>query len=134
MPSQTVGLCGPFATAGKRPSRLTVGRFRVLCAQPGSAVSVGRVRRGEICHSGASTNGPAMHNDRDPSEKFSTPIREPKPGMFHRPVHGFGAKRAPAAAELRLSGPMTGEQKLGEGLRELPLVGKADVARTTGET
>ena len=32
-------------------------------------------------------------------------------------------KRAPEAAELRLSGPMSGEQKLGEGLRELPLVG-----------
>src|SRR6266480_2521041 len=42
--------------------------------------------------------------------------------------------RSTAAAELRLSGPMTGEQKLGEGLRELPLVGKADVARTKGET
>ena len=82
----------------------------------------------------ATTNGAAMHNDRDPSERFPTPIREPKLGTFHRPVHGFGAKRAPAAAELRLSGPMTGEQKLGEGLRELPLVGKADVARTKGET
>jgi hypothetical protein len=30
-------------------------------------------------------------------------------------------KRVGEAAELRLSGPMTGEQKLGEGLRELPL-------------
>jgi hypothetical protein len=29
---------------------------------------------------------------------------------------------------------MTGEQKLGEGLRELPLGGKANVAPTEGET
>jgi hypothetical protein len=75
-----------------------------------------------------------MHNDRDPFEKFPTPIREPKPGTFHRPAHGLGSKRGPMAAELRLSGPMTGEQKLGEGLPELPLVGKADVAPTKGET
>jgi hypothetical protein len=74
-----------------------------------------------------------MHNDRDPAEKFPTPIREPKPGTFRRPAHGFGTKRAPAAAELRLSGPMTGEQKLGEGLRELPLGEKAEVAPTKGE-
>jgi hypothetical protein len=75
-----------------------------------------------------------MHNDRDPAGKFPTPIREPKLGTFHRPVHGFGTQRAPEAAELRLSGPMTGEQKLGEGLRELPLVGKAGVAPRKGET
>jgi hypothetical protein len=75
-----------------------------------------------------------MDNDRDPAAKFPTPIREPKLGTFHRPAHGFGSKRAPAAAELRLSGPMTGEQKLGEGLRELPLVGKADVGPTNYET
>jgi hypothetical protein len=59
----------------------------------------------------------AMH-DRDP---FRAPRREPKPGTFHRPAHGFGTKPAPKAAELRLSGPMVGEQKLGEGARELPL-------------
>jgi hypothetical protein len=75
-----------------------------------------------------------MHNDRDPAEKFPTPIREPKPGTFHRPAHGFGSIRAPTAAELRLSGPMTGEQKLGEGLRELPLVGKGDFVPTKDET
>ena len=75
-----------------------------------------------------------MHNDRDPAEKFPTPIREPKPGTFHQPAHGLGSKRAPAAAELRLSGPMTGEQKLGEGLRDLPLGGTPDVASTKGET
>ena len=49
----------------------------------------------------------------------------PPPGAkaryFHRPAHGFGTKSAPEAAELRLSGPMVGEQKLGEGARELPL-------------
>jgi hypothetical protein len=61
-----------------------------------------------------------MHDDRDP---FRAPAREPKPGTFHRPAHGFRNKRVPEAAELRLSGPMSGEQKLGEGLRELPLVG-----------
>jgi hypothetical protein len=75
-----------------------------------------------------------MHNDRDSAEKFPTPIREPKLGTFHRPAHGFGTQRALEAAELRLSGPMTSEQKLGEGLRELPLVGKTDVAPTKGET
>jgi hypothetical protein len=63
-----------------------------------------------------------MNNDRDPAAKFPTPTREPKPGTFQRPAHGFRTKRAPEAAELKLSGPMTGEQKLGEGLRELPLV------------
>ena len=61
-----------------------------------------------------------MHDDRDP---FRAPAREPKPGTFHRPAHGFGTKRGPEAAELRLSGPMSGEQKLGDGLWELPLVG-----------
>ena len=58
-----------------------------------------------------------MH-DRDP---FRAPRREPKPGTFHRPAHGFRTKPVPETAELRLSGPMTGEQKLGEGARELPL-------------
>ena len=69
-----------------------------------------------------------MNNDRDPAAKFPTPTREPKPGTFQRPAHGFRTKRAPEAAELKLSGPMTGEQKLGEGLRELPLVGNAGAA------
>ena len=68
-----------------------------------------------------------MHGDRDP---FRAPRREPKPGTFHRPAHGFGMKRAPDSAELRLGGPMTGEQKLGEGLSELPLVGNTGTART----
>ena len=49
-----------------------------------------------------------MH-DRDP---FRAPRREPKPGTFHRPAHGFGTKPAPEAADLRLSGPKVGEQKL----------------------
>jgi hypothetical protein len=71
-----------------------------------------------------------MRNDRDSAAKFPTPIREPKPGTFHRPAHGVGMKLVPQNATLRLSGPLTGEQKLGEGLRELPLVGNADVART----
>jgi hypothetical protein len=31
--------------------------------------------------------------------------REPKPGTFHRPAHGFGIKRVPEAAKLRLNGP-----------------------------
>ena len=35
-----------------------------------------------------------MH-DRDP---FRAPRREPKPGTFHRPAHGFGTKPAPEAA------------------------------------
>ena len=59
----------------------------------------------------------AMH-DRDP---FRAPRREPQPGTFHRPAHAFGTKSAPEAAELRLSGPMVGEQKLGAGARALPL-------------
>jgi hypothetical protein len=49
-----------------------------------------------------------MH-DRDP---FRAPRREPKPGTFHRPAHGFGTKPAPEAADLRLSDPKVGEQKL----------------------
>jgi hypothetical protein len=46
-----------------------------------------------------------MNNDRDPAAKFPTPTREPKPGTFQRPAHGFRTKRAPEAAELKLSGP-----------------------------
>jgi hypothetical protein len=42
---------------------------------------------------------------------------------------GLGPKPAPGAAELRLSGPMVGEQKLGEGARELPL-GAARMKKT----
>ena len=71
-----------------------------------------------------------MHDDHNP---FRAPAREPKPGTFHRPAHGVGIKLGPEVAELRLNGPMTGEQKLGEGLRDLPLVGKADAARTKDE-
>jgi hypothetical protein len=67
-----------------------------------------------------------MHDDN----RFRAPAREPKAGTFHQPAHGFGLRRAPEAAELRLSGPMTGEQKLGEGLLDLPLVGNAGAART----
>jgi hypothetical protein len=63
-----------------------------------------------------------MHDDLNP---FRAPAREPKAGTFHRPAHGFGMKRVAEAAELTLSGPTTCEQKLGEGLRELPLVGNA---------
>jgi hypothetical protein len=43
------------------------------------------------------------------------------PGTFHRPAHGVGTKRVAERAEMRLSGQMTGEQNLGEGLAELPL-------------
>jgi hypothetical protein len=68
-----------------------------------------------------------MH-DRDP---FRAPAREPKPGTFHRPAHGVGMKRVAEAAELRLSGPMTGEQKLGGGVWELPLVGGVSATRMT---
>jgi hypothetical protein len=68
-----------------------------------------------------------MHDDRDP---FRAPAREPKPGTFHRPPRGVGVKRAHESAEVRLSGPMSGEQKLGEGLPNLPLVGNAKLART----
>ena len=74
----------------------------------------------------------AMH-DRDPVEQFRPPAREPKAGTFHRLAHDFGTKRIPEAAELRLSGPTTGEQKLGEGLRELPLVGQARPAHPKDE-
>ena len=74
----------------------------------------------------------AMHG-QDPVEQFRPPAREPKAGTFHRPAHDFGMKRIPEAAELRLSGPTTGEQKLGEGLRELPLVGQAPPAQPKDE-
>ena len=62
-----------------------------------------------------------MHDDRSPADRFRAPAREPKLGTFHRPAHGIGMKPVPEAAKLKLSGPMSGEQKLGEGLRELPL-------------
>ena len=55
-----------------------------------------------------------------PAEKFPIPIREPKRGTFHRPAHGFGLKPAPEAVGMTLSGPLTGEQKLGEERRDLP--------------
>ena len=74
----------------------------------------------------------SMH-DRDPVEQFRPLAREPKAGTFHRPAHDFGMKRLPEAAELRLSGPTTAEQKLGEGLRELPLVGNAGAAAPKGK-
>jgi hypothetical protein len=77
-----------------------------------------RLQRGyHAAHVIRLTEVATMH-DRDP---FRAPTREPKPGTFHRPAHGFGMKRVAEAAELRLNGPMTGEQKLGEGLAELPL-------------
>jgi hypothetical protein len=41
---------------------------------------------------------PTMHDDRDP---FRAPAREPKPGTFHRPAHGFGVKRVPEAEVKR---------------------------------
>jgi hypothetical protein len=61
-----------------------------------------------------------MHDDRNP---FRAPA-------LSSTGHGVRAKRAQQAAEVRLSGPMSGEQKLGEGLSELPLVGNAKPART----
>jgi hypothetical protein len=53
------------------------------------------------------------------------PAREPKPGTFHWPAHAFGIKHVAEVAELKLSGPKSGEQKLGEGVAELPLLGQA---------
>jgi hypothetical protein len=58
-----------------------------------------------------------MH-DRDP---FRAPARELKPSTFHRPAHDLGMKRVAETSAVRLSGPMTGEQKLGEGRLDLPL-------------
>jgi hypothetical protein len=83
-----------------------------------------------IIEAAPSRTGTTMHDDRDP---FRAPRREPKPGTFHRPAHGFGVKRAPEVAKLRLSGPITGEQKLGEGLAELPL-GAASVRQKSDYT
>ena len=60
-----------------------------------------------------------MH-DSDP---FRASVREPKPGTFHRPAHGFGIKSEPRPTELKLSGPKTGEQGLGQGMMHLPLSG-----------
>ena len=37
----------------------------------------------------------------------------------------IGRKSLDVGSELRLSGPMSGEQKLGEGVAKLPLVGQA---------
>jgi hypothetical protein len=41
-------------------------------------------------------------HDRAP---FRAPAREPKPGTFHRPAHGFGMKRV-AEAAVNLVYPM----------------------------
>lgn len=97
----------------------------VLCAFTPLSREIRRVAR----HAGAwakrvrstepvrSRKEPTMHDDRDP---FRAPRREPKPGIFHRPAHGFRMQRASEVEKLRLSGPITGKQKLGEGLTELP--------------
>jgi hypothetical protein len=74
--------------------------------------------------------GMRMHDDRGPAEMFRPPVREPKPGTFHRPAHGVGIKRIPEPAQLKLTGPMSGEQSLGEGFLDLPLGGNASAART----
>jgi hypothetical protein len=67
-----------------------------------------------------------MHNDNP----FRAPARRAEARRtFHRPAHGMALKPVPATAASRLSGPMTGEQKLGEGSWELPLVGNAGVAK-----
>jgi hypothetical protein len=44
-------------------------------------------------------------------------------------------KRVPETAEMRLSGPTTGEQKLGEGRPDLPLGGgQPSAVRPTGSS
>jgi hypothetical protein len=77
---------------------------------------------------------PAMHNDATRPKNFPLRFASPSPARSTDQHMALVRSGPPAAAELRLSGSMTGEQKLGEGRRELPLVGKADVAPTKGET
>ena len=42
-------------------------------------------------------------NPMHDSDPFRVPVREPKPGTFHRPAHGFGIKFEPRPTELKLS-------------------------------
>ena len=44
-----------------------------------------------------------------------------RPYVARMPLEPSSTRRSAEAAELRLRGPTTGEQKLGEGLAELPL-------------
>jgi hypothetical protein len=60
---------------------------------------------------------------------FALLLASPSPAPFIGRRMAFGTKRVPEAAELRLSGPMSGEQKLGDGLWELPLVGSDPLTR-----
>jgi hypothetical protein len=66
-----------------------------------------------------------MHDDRGLAETFRAPLREPKLGIFHRTAHGIGIKPAAEAVQPKLSGPMAGEQRLGEGAAHLPLSGSS---------
>ena len=53
---------------------------------------------------------------------------------FHRPAHGFGVKRASEVVGVRLSGPLTGEQKLGGGINRTAPWRAASVKQKSGHT
>jgi hypothetical protein len=69
-----------------------------------------------------------VRDDPPTGAPTSPQTREPKGEPFRPQAHSFEAKRR-EAVKLRLSAPDIGEQKLGEGLSGLPLVGKPSVAK-----
>jgi hypothetical protein len=103
-------------------------------------------QRGEPDQIALSTSGGGVHfahrqgedlgvRDDPPTGAPTSPqAREPKAEPFRPQAHSFEAERVHReAGELRLSVPDIGEQKLGEGQSQLPLVGKPRVIKQTHE-
>ena len=75
-----------------------------------------------------------MRDDPPTGAPTSPQARDPKAEPFRPQAHSFEAERVHReAGELRLSVPDIGEQKLGEGQSQLPLVGKSRVTKQTHE-
>jgi hypothetical protein len=72
-----------------------------------------------------------MHDDNP----FRAPTREPKPGTFHRPAHGFGTKRAAEAAELtKVERPYDRRTEAWRGTARVALVGNTAPDQRRGVT
>ena len=71
------------------------------------------------------------HDDPPTGAPTSPQAREAKVPPFRPQAHSFEAERVYGreAVKLRLSAPDISEQKLGEGLSELPLVGRPSLAK-----
>ena len=71
------------------------------------------------------------HDDPPTGAPTSPQAREAKVPPFRPQAHSFEAERVHGreAVKLRLSAPDISAQKLGEGLSQLPLVGKPSVAK-----